>query len=207
MYYYRRGSAAARMDPEFIDRLTDAVGRVRVVHISGVTPALSDDCAAASRALFTRARAAGTLCSFDVNHRPGLWSSREAAGTLLDLARSADLVFVGLDEAQRVWGDELADAEAVRALIDTPATLVVKNAAVGATLFEGRGPGSFVPAPPVQVVEPVGAGDAFAAGVLSGWLRGFTAHEQLMLGHRLAALALRSIEDHADAGALRAELP
>ncbi len=206
VYYYRQGSAAARIDPEFIERLTDAVGQVRVVHLSGVTPALSADCAAASQTLFNRARAGGALCSFDVNYRPGLWSSREAAGTLLDLARSADLVFVGLDEAQRVWGNDLADAEAVRALIDTPATLVVKNAEVGAMLFEGRNPGVFVPAPPVQVVEPVGAGDAFAAGVLSGRLREFTAHEQLLLGHRLAAVALQSVEDHADASALRAEL-
>ncbi|WP_310721167.1 sugar kinase [Streptomyces lydicus] len=206
VYYYRSGSAAARIGADYAERLAPAVARARVLHLSGVTPALSADCADASRALFAHARAAGTLSSFDVNHRPGLWSPGAAAETLLELARAADLVFVGLDEAQRVWGDGLRSAADVRALIGPREALVVKNAEVGATLFEGEGPGVFVSAPPVEVVEPVGAGDAFAAGVLAARLRGLAAGEQLALGHRVAGLALRSVEDHADASALRAGL-
>ncbi|WP_235215406.1 sugar kinase [Phaeacidiphilus oryzae] len=202
VYYYRSGSAAARIDPAFVERLAPALAGARMIHLSGVTPALSAECAAASTALFARARDAGALCSFDVNHRPPLWSPAEAAGPLLELARRADLVFVGLDEAQRVWGGRLRSAADVRGLIGG-GTLVVKDAEVGATLFEPDEPAVFVPAPPVEVVEPVGAGDAFAAGVLAARLRGLPAPEQLALGHRVAALALRSTGDHADASALR----
>ncbi|POX42959.1 carbohydrate kinase [Streptomyces sp. Ru73] len=200
VHYYRAGSAASRMTPAYLDGLPLATARL--VHLSGVTPALSGDCAATSTALFERARAAGTLCSFDVNYRAALWSTDSAAGPLLALARRADIVFVGRDEAQHVWGAETA--EQVRELVGPEVCLVVKDADVGATYFPaGAGPAVFVPANPVEVVEPVGAGDAFAAGYLSAWLRGAEPADRLRLGHRLAAFALGAIEDHADASALR----
>jgi 2-dehydro-3-deoxygluconokinase len=208
VHYYRSGSAASRMGREYVGRIGEAIAAARLVHLTGVTPALSANCAGASAELLARSRAAGTHVSFDVNHRPALWSPAEAAGPLLDLARQADTVFVGLDEAQRVWGAGLRTAADVRELLAGSDArrrrVVVKNAEVGATLFDGAAEGVFVPAPPVRVVEPVGAGDAFAAGVLSGWLRGLGTEEQLALGHRVAGCALRSVEDHADATALRA---
>jgi 2-dehydro-3-deoxygluconokinase len=187
------------MTPAYLDGLP--VAGARLVHLLGTTPALSADCAATSAALFGRARAAGALCSFDVNHRTALWSAADAADPRLSLARQADVVFVGLDEAQRVWG--AATPAEVRDLLDGP-TVVVKNAEVGATLFEPRShTGTFVPAEQVEVVEPVGAGDAFAAGYLSAWVRGDPPAERLRLGHRVAAFALGSVEDHADATSLR----
>lgn len=201
VHYYRAGSAASRLMPEYLDRLP--IASARLVHQSGITPALSANCAATATALFERARAAGVLCSFDVNYRPPLWSTEDASAPLLSLARQADVVFVGLDEAQHVWGVETA--EDVRDLIGSSVRVVVKNAEVGATQFEpGVGPGTFVPAEPVEVVEPVGAGDAFAAGYLSAWLRGAAPAERLRFGHRVAAFSLGSIEDHADATSLRA---
>ncbi|WP_223733352.1 sugar kinase [Streptomyces purpurogeneiscleroticus] len=200
VHYYRAGSAASRMTPAYLDGLP--LSTARLVHLSGVTPALSDGCAATSTALFERARAAGKICSFDVNYRSALWSTQQAAGPLLALARQADVVFVGLDEAQHVWGAETA--EQVRELVGPERHLVVKNADVGATHFPpGDGPAVFVPANPVEVVEPVGAGDAFAAGYLSAWLRGAEPADRLRLGHRLAAFALGAVEDHADATVLR----
>ncbi|MFB7594983.1 sugar kinase [Streptomyces sp. NPDC056160] len=199
VHYYRAGSAASRMTPAYLDRLP--VSSARVVHQSGVTPALSPQCAETATALFTRAREAGVLCSFDVNHRPGLWDARRAAGPLLSLARQADLVFVGLDEAERVW--RTAAPEEVRDLIGPGVSVVVKDGAVGATLFAPHAAPVFVPARPVDVVEPVGAGDAFAAGYLSAWLHDADPAARLALGHRTAALALGSVEDHADARALR----
>lgn len=202
VYYYRAGSAASRLTPRYLDGLP--IAEARLVHQSGITPALSAGCAETATALFERARAAGVLRSFDVNYRPALWSTKDAAKPLLSLARQADVVFVGLDEAQVVWGTETA--EAVRDLIGSSVAVVVKNADVGATVFEpGTDDATFVPAPPVDVVEPVGAGDAFAAGYLSAWLRGDEPAERLLLGHRTAAFALGSVEDHADATPLRNE--
>ncbi|MFE3826598.1 sugar kinase [Streptomyces sp. NPDC059092] len=204
VHYYRTGSAASRLTPAYLDTLP--IARARLVHLSGVTAALSAGCARTATALFDRAREAGVLRSFDVNYRPALWSTSDASAPLLTLARQADAVFVGLDEAARVWGT--TTAEDVRDLIGPCVSVVVKNADVGAVLFEpgtspGTRPGTFVPAEPVDVVEPVGAGDAFAAGYLSAWLRDEPPAERLRLGHRVAAFALGSVEDHADATSLR----
>ncbi|GLY68803.1 sugar kinase [Amycolatopsis taiwanensis] len=200
VYYYRAGSAASRLTPRYLDGLP--IASARLVHQSGITPALSAGCAETATALFERARAAGVSCSFDVNYRPALWRAEDAADPLLSLARQANVVFAGLDEARHVWGTDTA--QAVRDLIGSSITVVVKNADVGATVFEpGVSRGTFVPAPRVDVVEPVGAGDAFAAGYLSAWLRGAEAAERLLLGHRTAAFALGSVSDHADATSLR----
>ena len=197
--YYRSGSAASRLSPD--DVASAVVAGVRVVHTSGITVALSTGAAAAVETLFARAGEVGAVRSFDVNHRPGLWSAADAAAPLLALARTADLVLVGRDEGERLWGT--TSAGEIRALIGDGPDLVVKDEAVGATLFAGDTTTHEAPAP-VEVVEPVGAGDAFAAGYLSGLLRGLDPAERLRLGHRLAALSLGSRADHVDARALRA---
>ena len=201
VHYYRAGSAASRTTPAYVDALP--LEHAQVVHLSGITPALSDSCAAAVDALLDRAGRAGVLRSFDVNHRPALWRGGRAAEVLLSLARRADLVFGGLDEARRLWGT--TRPREVRDLLGE-VELVVKDAEVGATVFRtGGDPGEFAPALPVEVVEPVGAGDAFAAGYLSARLHDDPPVERLRLGHRLAALALGSVADHAGATELRRE--
>ncbi|MGW4224400.1 sugar kinase [Streptomyces bauhiniae] len=198
VHYYRRGSAASRMGPADAERV-DLAG-ARLLHLTGITPALSTGCAELVELLMERAPRAGVLVSFDVNHRPALWSSLDEAGVVLrDLARRADLVFVGRDEGERLWGT--GTAEEIHAHLAPRGTLVVKDAEVGATEFSAAGR-EFAAAPAVEVVEAVGAGDAFAAGYLSGFLRGFGSAERLALGHRLAGRTLSSIEDYVPADTL-----
>ncbi|MCQ8194035.1 sugar kinase [Streptomyces sp. RCU064] len=197
--YYRAGSAAAAMSPALIPRERAWSGRV--LHLTGITPALSADCRALMRQL--TARAPGRpLVSFDLNYRVSLWRREEEEGTggesgpavLLDLARRCDLVFVGEDEAEAVWG--VRGPEAIRAALPEPETLVVKQGGTGATAYARRPDGdgaddvTFEPAPRVDVVAAVGAGDAFAAGFLSGTLRGLPVAERLRHGHLMAAAAL-----------------
>jgi len=186
VYYYRAGSAASRMGPQ------TPVPPAGLTHLSGITPALSASCAALVDRLLGERR-----CSFDVNYRPGLWTAERAAPVLAALAGRADLVFVGLDEAQLLWG--VATPRDIRALLPGPSTLVVKDGAVGATSFHPAGV-DFVPTPPAEVVEPVGAGDAFAAGYLAGLLRGLDETDRLALGHRIAAAALTVTGDVATLG-------
>jgi 2-dehydro-3-deoxygluconokinase len=189
VYYYRRGSAASTMDRAL---WTDvAAAGARYVHVSGITAALSDSCADLLSYALAERPVAGAVMSFDVNYRPALWSARRAAPVLARLANRADVVFVGLDEANVLWG--CATADDVRGVIGAPETLVVKDGAVGATAY-GEGP-VFVPAPAVTIVEPVGAGDAFAAGYLFGALRGLPDRARLAIGHRLAAVALTTAGD------------
>ncbi|MFJ9830238.1 sugar kinase [Streptomyces sp. NPDC101169] len=223
--YYRAGSAASAMSAANTD-LT-AVRAGRVLHLSGITAALSAQCLDLVRHL-SRPTAGCPLLSFDVNHRPGLWTRADGAEVLLELARAADVVFVGEDEAEHTWGVTGGPA-AIRALLPEPALLVVKQAAQGATAFAhgdaeqplrpdggapatGRAPRPAAappvrePAPHVDVVAPVGAGDAFAAGFLSATLRGLPLKHRLRHGHLMAAAALTTpadlaappARDHAD---------
>ncbi|MEU9317636.1 sugar kinase [Streptomyces sp. NPDC048295] len=196
--YYRAGSAASAMSPRNIPYET--LPAARVLHLSGITAALSADCLDLLHDL-TAPRPGRPLISFDVNHRPGLWRDADASPeVLLGLARRSDLVFVGEDEAQEAWG--VTGAEAIRAALPEPSVLVVKRGAEGATVFSGAGglPGSgnvpgaddvtTVPALRVDVVAPVGAGDAFAAGFLSATLRDLPVRDRVRHGHLMAAAVL-----------------
>lgn len=189
VFYYRAGSAASMMNPDHIDTLE--LDQARVVHISGITPGLSEECASMINSLLDRMIDLPGLVSFDVNHRPGVWSAETAAPVLQELARRCDVVYVGLDEAERLWG--CRTPEDVRTVLPEP-LLVVKDGPVAATEFASEQTTS-VPSPTVEVVEPVGAGDAFAAGHLSGLLDGSGAEERLALGHALAGVVLRSVSD------------
>ncbi|GAA2954231.1 sugar kinase [Streptomyces enissocaesilis] len=190
--YYRAGSAASAMSPRNMP--LDELAAGRVLHLSGITAALSADCLALTRELTTR-RPGRPLVSFDVNHRAHLWHEAEGPRVLLDLARGADLVFVGEDEAEAAWG--VRGAAAIRRALPEPEVLVVKQGAEGATAFT-RAPGesrdadtvTAVPALRVDVVAPVGAGDAFAAGFLSATLRGLPVRDRIRHGHLMAAAAL-----------------
>jgi len=189
--YYRHGSAASAMDRHVLDE--DVMRTAGVWHFTGITPALSTTC----RELVEAALSAGVprpVISFDVNYRPAVW--RESPDDLLRrLAQAADIVFVGLDEAQTLWGEALRDPDDVRALLPSPRILVVKDGASAATAYHGD-TRAIVPALPVEVVEPVGAGDAFAAGFLAGHLRGQPAEHCLRKGHLTAASALSVTGDH-----------
>ncbi|MFF4251451.1 sugar kinase [Streptomyces sp. NPDC001663] len=182
--YYRAGSAASAMAADTVD--LDAVRAGRVLHLTGITAALSVQCLALLREL-TAPRPGRPLVSFDVNHRPGLWQDGSGPQVLLELARGADLVFVGEDEAEEVWG--LHGVDAIGTAFPDPGMLVVKQGGRGATAFD-KGDVTFVPAPHVDVVAAVGAGDAFAAGFLSATLRGLPVRDRLRHGHLMAAAAL-----------------
>lgn len=207
--YYRSGSAASAMSGDTVD--LEAVRAGRVLHLSGITAALSDDCLALLWEL-TEPRPGRPLISFDVNHRPGLWPDADGPRVLLDLARRADIVFVGADEARAAWG--LHGARAIRNALPEPEFVVVKQGSGGAVAFDkdtegledADGTVTLVRAPRVEVVAAVGAGDAFAAGFLSATLRGLPVRDRLRHGHLMAAavltapgdLATPPARDHAD---------
>ncbi|HEY7485553.1 MAG TPA: sugar kinase [Streptosporangiaceae bacterium] len=188
--YYRKGSAAAAMGPEHAEFVRGRASRL--VHLSGITPVLSPSCAALVERLLSERVPGGPLVSFDVNHRPALWTPAQAADVLLSLARRADVVFAGRDEAETLW--EAHTADDIRALLPDVPCLVIKDAEHGATCYEGDRR-TFVPSLKIDVVEPVGAGDAFAAGFLSGLLDERPVRDRLRLGHITAAAALGCVGD------------
>ncbi|MFJ6212584.1 sugar kinase [Streptomyces sp. NPDC092296] len=195
-HYYRGGSAASALGPELLADPAAAalLAAAPLVHLSGITAALSDSCLALLRALLARPRPTGRTVSLDLNWRPALWHGRDP-GVLPGLLDAADLVLLGADEAAEALGT--ADPAALRALLPHPATLVVKDAEHAATAVARDGGTVTEPALRVEVVEATGAGDAFAAGYLTALLRGLDRRRGLRLGHLCAAAALTVPGDHA----------
>lgn len=194
--YYRSGSAASHLCIESASEWPLASSEW--VHLSGITPALSPDCAELTAHLLRSAAQRGYSASFDVNYRPSLWPVEDAGPALLALASLADTVLVGLDEAEVLWNCTSADD--VATLLPEPAHLIVKDSSIEAVEYERDGSGHqqrhSVPARSVTVVEPVGAGDAFAAGYLAGRIQGASAVDRLSMGHSLAAWTLGSRADY-----------
>lgn len=198
VHYYRAGSAASFLCAADADAVP--LDGVRVLHVTGITAIISPSAAEFLDRIMLRARAAGVLVSFDVNHRPTLWDAETAGAALAPIAARADIVFVGRDEAERLWGT-VTPAE-VRALLPDVGELVVKDGAHGATTFMGDA-AVFEPALRVDVVEEVGAGDAFAGGYLAALLSdpldgGSSIDERLRAGHARAALVLATTSDWAE---------
>jgi 2-dehydro-3-deoxygluconokinase len=186
--YYRRDSAGSRLEPGDLDEAR--IRAAQVLHLTGITPALSATARAAVHAAAETARAAGVPVSLDVNYRAALWSPERAAAELRDLARGCELVFAGEDEAELLVGDRGGPERAVEALAALgPRQAILKLGAKGAVaVVDGelhRQPGL-----PVRAVDPVGAGDAFVAGYLAGVLDGRAGPDRLRTGVACGAFAV-----------------
>lgn len=192
--YYRRDSAAAAMDEITVPRLVDE----RWLHLTGITPALSDGCRRAVEALVEEARSRDVRISVDLNLRAVLWPDLSVAASVMqDLARHASVVLLGHDEAAALGlGD---DVETVRArlFLRPDATLVFKRGAAGSLAWVD-GQVHEVDAAPARVLDVTGAGDAHAAGFISGRLRGLSTVACLRLGSELAARVVGIPRDFID---------
>jgi 2-dehydro-3-deoxygluconokinase len=196
MHYYRAGSASSALSPAFLDipAVAYTLSSADVVHTTGITPALSDSAAATQTALFER-KQAGQLLSFDLNWRPALWRDKPDAahGMLGAYVDAADIALLGSDEASAVFG--VGDPAELRRMFPGPRWLVVKDDSHAAIAFDGSTRVEVSPSS-VDVVEAIGAGDAFAAGLLSGLAASADLGEAMRTAHLTAARALSSVHDH-----------
>lgn len=101
VYCYRENSAASTLTPGFVD--SERLRETRILHLSGVTLALSADCAAFVQWAIQSARELGVKISFDVNYRAKLWRAAEARRCLEDILDDIDLLFVSTEEAEQLW--------------------------------------------------------------------------------------------------------
>jgi 2-dehydro-3-deoxygluconokinase len=182
--YHRAGSAGSRLGPA--DVPVAEVAGAAILHVTGITPALSPSARAAVLHAVAVARAAGVSISVDVNYRRKLWSPADAAPVLRDLVSRADIVFAGPDEAELVLGE--APSPAGLAALGPP-EVIIKDGARGCTALLA-GVVHTVPALAVQVVDPVGAGDAFVAGYLAERLAGADPQTRLRTAIRAGAFAV-----------------
>jgi 2-dehydro-3-deoxygluconokinase len=186
VYYYRAGSAASRMRFDELDLQYLLSGEI--LHLTGITAALSESCHDLIERLLSAANDRGVRVSFDVNVRRLLFEGRDPRKVLGPLAARADLLFLSDDEADLLFGGSDPDSlkEARR---DIRAETVVVHHAKGAFAAEESGV-SEKAAYPVEVVDTVGAGDAFVAGFLSGRLRGWSTEECLDMANACGACAV-----------------
>lgn len=190
--YYRAGSAAAAMSVDDIDAGT--ITSASLLHITGITPALGAGPASAVRHAIDIAREAGMTVSLDVNYRSALWSRDAAAASLSPLVGLADLVFAGPEEASLVVTEDEPEPMA-RAIVELgPAQVVIKLGADGAVSYVD-GVVRTTSAVPVQVVDTVGAGDAFVAGYLADLLDGQDADVRLDTAAAAGAFACTALGD------------
>jgi 2-dehydro-3-deoxygluconokinase len=184
--YFRRGSAASHMALHELP--AGVVREARLLHLTGISPALSSNCLDLVFGLAAQARSAGRLVSFDPNLRPRLWPSQDTMVTTLnELAAQADLVLPGLAEGRLLSGCEHAEGIADFYLARGASQVVVKLGPEGAYYASanerGIAPGRRVE----RVVDTVGAGDGFAVGVISALLDGLPLGAAAARGNAIGA--------------------
>lgn len=184
--YYRSGSAGSRLSPHEID--ADAIASAALVHVTGITPALSASAADAVITALDVAIDAGVPVSFDVNHRASLWGDDSFRAAYRAIAQRADIIFAGADEAALLVG--AAAPETLAGLLADlgPAQAIVKLGPDGC-LAQIDGELLRAPARRITPVDTVGAGDAFVAGYLSALIAGEAPIDRLALATTCGAFA------------------
>ncbi len=163
--YRRAGSAASLLTAaEVLPHLDSS----DLVHATGITPALSETCRLTAFAVMRSATERSISVSMDVNYRDALWSPAEAMEVCDEMRQLATLFKVGHDEAETIWGLGLSAEEYARYFFGGNTRLtVVTTGDSGAVAYDGERVVTH-PGFTVEMVDPVGAGDAFVAGFLAG---------------------------------------
>ncbi|WP_188688900.1 sugar kinase [Pullulanibacillus camelliae] len=187
IYYYRKHSATSCLTPYHIDE--DYIGSAKYLYITGITPALSDSCRESIFYAIELAKKHDVKVAFDPNVRRKLWSNeKEARRTLLEIAKLADIVMPGISEGTFLFGTEDCEAMAEGFHEHGAKTVVIKCGEKGAYYSTPCEKGFVESYKVEQVIDPVGAGDGFAAGVLSGLLDGLTLKESVQRGCAIGAI-------------------
>ena len=206
-FYYRAGSAGSTLSRDDVDAAFRS--GVRVLHLTGITAALSREARRAVEYAAARAAGEGLDVSLDVNYRSKLWSRDEARAVLTPLARHASILIASDDELGLVAsggaadsdsdsavgpGDDAETAMAAELLGRGVREVVVKRGAAGAGVHTASGRWE-TPAVPVTSIDTVGAGDAFTAGYLSALLDGEDVAGRLQRGALAGAFAVSTAGD------------
>jgi 2-dehydro-3-deoxygluconokinase len=200
--YYRAGSAGSRLCAD--DVPLAAVRAAGLLHVTGITAALSHSANDAVQAAVHTARAAGVPVSLDANYRAALWTRADAARALRPLAEQADIIFAGLDEA-RLLIDEASADRAARELASLGAGTAIVTLGASGAIACVDGDLIRAPAVPVTAIDPIGAGDGFVSGYLAGLLDGLSTEACLNLAVRSGAFAV-TVEGDWEGLPSRAEL-
>ena len=193
--YDRRDSAVSRIVPKDID--WKLLLNTRVLHLTGITPALSPSCRQTVALAIRKARAKKIPVSFDVNYRAKLWTPAEAAKSLTPFLRQATIVIMTREDAAALFHLQGEPPQIVRRIKDRfhCPIAVLTVGGTGCWAWDGKTHYQELGYPLKEVIDRLGAGDAFSAGFLYGFL-----HKDLRLGLRYgvatSAMKLSMRGDH-----------
>lgn len=175
--YDRQHCASTTMRPEDWS-LKELLGSTRVLHSSGITPALGPNCRETMEVMLKLARELGVVNSFDFNFRFRLWSAEEARAYLSRVFPYLDILVTTNDDLELVFGLKGAPAEnaawmkdrfgiEIVAVTTREAPTVLRGSwsslALADRLYQGK-------VTELELIDRVGSGDAYAAGFLYGYL-------------------------------------
>jgi 2-dehydro-3-deoxygluconokinase len=191
--YYRKGSAAARLSAGDLNE--EYFRGARLLHLTGITPALGESCLASVQAAIRLARKHGMTISFDPNLRLKLWPREQAKRVLNGLLNQFDIVLPGLDEAELLLGDSRPET-LLDGFLERGAKYVALKMGLQGTWVAAARERHLVETFKVdRVIDPIGAGDAFAAGFLAGFLEERTLVECGRLANAMGAMAVTTTGD------------
>lgn len=198
--YFRKGSAASKISPDDIDRI-DFSG-AKVLHMTGIFPALSPETFQAALNLIQKAREHHLLVTFDPNLRPTLWKDEATMTARINqLAGLCDVVLPGFREGKRLTGKQTKEEIADFYLKNGAKEVIIKLGDSGSYCKKEHQDGAFsetvVPSFKIDhVVDTVGAGDGFAVGVITGLLEHLPDRELLQRGNAIGAIQVQHISDN-----------
>jgi 2-dehydro-3-deoxygluconokinase len=184
-HYFRHGSAASRMTPDFLPH--DYIANARLLHVSGISQAISASVGDTVSAAISIARKTGRMVSYDPNFRPKLWALDRARAVIHETCRQADLIFPSLDEARLLTGLTVPEEVAKYYLSLGPKVVVVKLGAEGALLATAEGLRRF-PSYKVDAIDMSGAGDTFNGAFVAAYLARRPLDECMRFANAAAAI-------------------
>jgi len=192
--YYRENSAASKMTINDLNE--EYIAQAKYLHLTGITPALSNNCLDTVWESIRLAKKNNVKVVFDPNLRRKLWKDEEEARRILrELSAAADIVLPGLSEGEFLFGKSDNESMAQKFLDNGASLVVLKLGVTGAYYLSEKEKGN-VPAIKVnQVIDPVGAGDGFTAGFLSGLLENQTIYDAVYRGCAVGAAVTMSVGD------------
>lgn len=195
IFYYRKNSAASSLCITDIRELD--FSPYDAIHVTGITPAISESAKEATEELINQARQNNTLFTFDPNLRPQLWKNRQTMVDYMNgVASQCDIFMPGINEAKTLLDTDIPEKIAETYIKSGTKAVTIKLGDKGAYYATNRESGYVESFYVDKVIDTVGAGDGFAAGVLSALKEGLSFKDAVTRGNAIGAIQVMSIGDN-----------
>lgn len=187
VYYYRSNSAASFLSEKDLDE--EYIKSAKILHVTGITLAISDSARKTALKAMQIAKKNGTLVSFDPNIRLKLWKKDEASNVIKEALKFCDIVFPGINEGSIIFGTEEVEVIADK-ILEIGATVVAVKLGEKGCFIKNAYEETYVDGFKIdRVRDTVGAGDGFAGGFLHAYIKGLDLYECGKIANAVGAMA------------------